>query len=78
MGYFLIMIIFMIIAIVRAKNDNPWIWYGIGVGLQLLSLAGLTRQYSMYGLRGALNGTWIAFVVIAAVSLFLIFMRKKS
>ena len=76
MGYFLVMIIFMIIAIVRAKNGNPWIWYIIGVGLQLLSLLGLQRRYSQFGAGSALGGTWLAFFVIGLISLIIIAMRR--
>ena len=78
MGFFLIMLVFMIVAIVRAKNGKPWIWYSIGVGLQLLSLIGLSKQYSMLGASGALTGTWIAFFAIAIIALIVIILRKKS
>ena len=77
MGYFLIMIVFVVVAIIRAKNGNPWIWYGIGVGLQLLSILGLQRQYSSYGMSSSLSGTWIVFFVIAIVGLVIIISRKK-
>ena len=78
MGYFLIMIIFMVIAIVRAKDGKPWIWYGIGVGLQLVSMIGLTRRYSVYGMGGVTSGTWIVFFVIAIVSAIIISIRKSG
>ena len=77
MGYFLIMIIFMIIAIIRAKNGKPWIWYAIGVGLQLFSLIGLTMRYRAYGAASALGGTWIAFFAIAVFSAIIIVAQKQ-
>ena len=78
MGFFLIMIVFMIVAIVRAKNGNPWIWYAIGVVLQLLSLSGLQRQYSAFGMGSALSGVWGVFFVIAIITLFIILARKNK
>ena len=40
LGYFLIMTIFMIVAILTAKKKTAWIWYAIGAVVQLLSLSG--------------------------------------
>lgn len=78
MGYFLVMLIFMIIAIVRARVGRPWIWYAIGVGLQLISMIGHTMNYNRFGMGSAMTGTWIVFFVIAIVSLIIILARKNK
>ena len=77
MGYFLVMIIFMIIAIIRAPKGKPWIWYSIGVGLQLLAILGTTKQYNSWGMGRALTGTWVTFIAIAVISFIIILVRKK-
>ena len=78
MGYFLFMIIFMVIAIVRAKDGKPWIWYTIGVALQLMSILGLQQRYSAFGAQNALTGTWITFFVIALICAVVIIIRKEK
>jgi len=67
----------MVIAIIRAKDSNPWIWYGIGVTLQLISILGMQKRYAAFGMSSAMSGTWIAFIVIAVVSALIIVSRKK-
>ncbi len=61
-GYFLIMIILMVIAIITAKNKTAWIWYGIGAVLQLLSLFGNQRVASMYGTN--ITWYWIIYFIL--------------
>ncbi|MBR1741626.1 MAG: hypothetical protein IJ733_07095 [Lachnospiraceae bacterium] len=78
MGYFLVMIIFCVIAVMRAKNGKPWIWFAIGAVLQLLSLLGLQKRYSAFGLEDALSTQWITYLIILAVSALLICVRKKA
>jgi len=66
----------MVIAIIRAKDGKPWIWYGVGVTLQLISILGMQKKYASFGMASAMSGTWIVFIVIALVSALIIVKRK--
>ena len=68
-SYFLIMLVFMVIAIATAKKQFPWIWYGIGAGIQLRSLVG----GALYGGTSALK--WIVYALILIVSAVIIVKR---
>lgn len=75
-GYFLIMIVFMIVAIVTAKGKSAWIWYAIGAILQLLSLFGNQKA-------AAANGTdvtmyWIIYFVLLVITAILIVTRYSK
>ena len=75
-GYFLIMIIFMVIAIITAKGKTAWIWYGIGAAFQFLGQAGNHKVASLYAKDTTLD--WIIYVVILVVSAILIDKRHKN
>ena len=77
-GYFMVMIVLMIIAVIRASNGKPWIWYSIGVGLQLLGLLGAAKRYNALGMGHALTGRWIAFLAISVISFIIIHIRKNN
>ena len=76
LGYYLFLIIFSVIGIVRAGKGNPWIWYGIGVVLTLLSLAGNTISARMMG--GDVTPMWVLFAVLAVVFAAIISVRDKK
>ncbi len=75
-GYFLIMIIFMIIAIVTAKGKGAWIWYAIGAILQLLSLAGNQKVAAMNGTDITMH--WIIYFALLIITAILIVKRYNK
>lgn len=72
-GYFLIMIIFMIIAIVTAKGKGAWVWYAIGAILQLLSLSGNQKAAAMNGTDTTMH--WIAYFALLIITAILVVKR---
>ena len=75
-GYFLIMIIFMIIAIVTAKFKGAWIWYAIGAILQLLSLSGNQKVAAMNGTDTTMH--WIVYFALLIITAILIVKRYNK
>ena len=75
-GYFLIMIIFMIIAIVTAKSKGAWIWYAIGVVLQLLSLSGNQKTAVMNGTDTTMH--WVIYFALLIITAILIVKRYNK
>ena len=76
MGYFLFMLLFMLVALIRAKKGNPWIWYFIGATIQLVSLIGLSRNpfYS----TGKLWIIYIVILIMVAVSIGIIVSKREQ
>ena len=76
MGYFLFMLLFMLVAHIRAKKGNPWIWYFIGATIQLVSLIGLSRNpfYS----TGKLWIIYIVILIMVAVSIGNIVSKREQ
>ena len=75
-SYFLIMIIFMIIAIVTAKGKSGWIWYAIGAILQLLSLSGNQKVATMNGTDTTMH--WIIYFALLIITAILIVKRYNK
>ena len=72
-GYFAIMLLFMIIAAVRAKKGFPWIWYIIGAVIQLISLIGISRN-PFYN-----SGPyWIVYFCILLLFFFIILSKSAQ
>lgn len=69
-GFFLIMIVFMIVAIINAKKKTAWIWYALGSTLQLLSLLGNQKSANYYGDNTTVE--WIIYFGLLIVSAILI------
>lgn len=74
-GYFLIMTIFMVVAIVTAKSKTAWIWYGIGAVLQLISLIG-NQLAAVSGIDMKLY--WIVYFCLLMVTAAFIVDRYSS
>ncbi len=72
MGYFLILFIFMIIAIARAGKGHPWIWFCIGALIYLISLSGLSSKPYLNT-----SSMWVIYLIILLVS-GLIILSKSS
>ena len=75
-GYFLIMIIFMVIAIITAKGKTVWIWYVIGAILQLLSLLGNQKNSVMRDTDITIY--WIIYVALLVITAILINKRRDK
>ena len=71
------MILSGIIALLRAKNGKPWVWYIVGVVFSVFSYFGQYTQYNTFGdaVPFTLTLDIILFVIIAIV--FLIFISLK-
>ncbi len=72
-GYFGIMLLFMLIALIRAKKGNPWVWYFTGAGIQLISLIGASRNPFLNSSR-----LWAYYFVILILSLLFIGARYSK
>ena len=68
-GYFSIMIIFLVVAIKTQKMK----WHVIGSVIQLLSLAGLTLSGS-----GDVAKEWLLYILILLVGIILVIERQQS
>lgn len=76
LGYFLIMIIFMVIAIMSAKSKAAWVWYVIGAVVQLLSLAGNQKVANVNGTNTTLH--WIVYFGLLIISAILVVKRYNK
>ena len=74
--YFLIMIIFMVIAIITAKGKTAWVWYVIGAIFQLLSLLGNQKMAVIRGNDMVLY--WIFYVVLLVITAIFIDKRRNK
>lgn len=77
-GYFLILLVFLIVAIILAKKTAAWIVYGIGAFVQLLSLYGNYQSYSSMGFEEAMTPYWIVYIVLLVVAAITIVMRRQN
>ncbi|MBQ7125231.1 MAG: hypothetical protein IJO00_02595 [Clostridia bacterium] len=75
-GYFLIMIIFMVIAIVTAKGKGAWIWYAIGAILQLLSLSGNQKVAAVNGTDTTMH--WIVYFALLIITAVIVVKRYNK
>lgn len=75
-GYFLIMIIFMIIAIVTAKGKGAWIWYVIGAILQLFSLLGNQKMAAINGTDTTMH--WVVYFALLIITAIIIVKRYNK
>ena len=77
-GFFLFQIVFSLIAIAVAKNGKPWLWYGIGAGVQLFALIAQQRYASYWGMGSAMTTHWIIYFLLLIVAALIIFSRKNQ
>lgn len=75
-GYFFIMIIFMLIAIVTAKSMTCWLWYVIGAVLQLFSLLGNQKTANINGTDTTLY--WLVYIGLLIVTAVFIIKRNNK
>ena len=76
LGYFLVMIAFMVIAILIAKHKASWLVYVAGAGIQLLSLIGNQMTANMLGI--SIAPRWIIYIVLLIVAALIIDKRQKN
>lgn len=79
-GYFLIMLVFVVLGIIFAKRALGWILYVVGAVLQLISLLGMYRKYTyFYGTTGAQAMTtyWIVYALILVAGGIIIAIRRS-
>ena len=74
-GYFLILLIFLIAAIIIGKKLAGWIVYGIGAFIQLLSLYGNYQSYSAMGFGSAMSSYWLIYIILLILSAIIIVLR---
>lgn len=77
-GYFLVMIIFVVIAILCAKSAVSWVLVVIGAGVQFLSLIGTQRNLNYWGAGDAMTGYWVVYFLLLIVGVALISARRKA
>lgn len=75
-GYFLFMIVFMVIAIITAKRKISWVFYAAGAIWQYFSLSGLQREAVYTGTDTTLY--WITYGVLLILAAVLIILKKKK
>lgn len=78
-GYFWILIVFLILAIILAKKLYSWIFYLLGAGITFLSLYGNQKSYiAYYGeylSKDYIRPYWITYIVLLALGAFLMISR---
>ncbi len=63
-GYFLIMIIAILIGTFVSNKKISWVIFAVGAILTLISLIGKQRSLSALGLSGAMTLYWIVYVIL--------------
>lgn len=77
-GYFLVMIVFVVAAILCAKSVASWIVLTIGSVIQLLSLLGTQRNYNYWGIGDEMTRYWLAYFLLLIVGIAAISARRKA
>ena len=75
-GYFLFMIIFMLVAISKAKSKRAWIWYAIGAFVQLIPMYGNQVEANMNGVDETLD--WIVYFGLLIITAIVVNARYKK
>jgi len=72
LGYFFLMIIFMIVALVIAKRKLAWVSYAMAAIIQLMALLGNQKSgmdVTMY---------WFIYVIILIITAVIIILRQRK
>ena len=75
-GYFFIMILCMVIAIITAKHKFSWGVYAVGAVVQLITLIG--NQMNTYPYGRSMTASWIIYFILLAVSAMIIVDRYEK
>ena len=82
-GYFLILIIFLILAIIFAKKPHSWIWYSLGAIITFISIIGNQKKFdSRYSSNIVMEIMWpywaIYFVLLAGAATIILLRYFKA
>jgi len=77
-GYFFIMILSSVFAIIVAKKHNPWLFFATGAILQLISLIGQEKANNMRGNSASTTLDWIIYFILLFLSLVIINIRVAN
>ncbi|MBE6707805.1 MAG: hypothetical protein E7578_01010 [Ruminococcaceae bacterium] len=75
-GYFLPMIVFMVLAVIFARRFAAWILYGAGAAVELISLVGNQKKYRLFGLEELMKPYWMIYLGILVVVAIIIILRR--
>lgn len=72
-GYFAVLGIFLVLAVVKACKKSAWPLFFTGAGIQLLAMIGTLAE------SGTINWIyWIVYVILLAVAAFQIRRRREN
>lgn len=77
-GYFLVLILFSILAIIFAKKLFSWIFYLLGAGITLISLMGTQETYDYYGREDYFVPYWIVYFILLIIVAIIMMVRYNS
>lgn len=75
-GYFIIMIVCVILSIILAKKTVGYVILGIGSVIQLLSILGVQKQASFWGTD--ITAYWVVYFLLLIVGIAVITQRRKK
>ncbi|MCQ2406862.1 MAG: hypothetical protein MJ067_06595 [Oscillospiraceae bacterium] len=76
MGYFLPMILGVILSIVFAKSKGGWIWLAIASALQFVSILGTAKRLALFGLSA--TSYWTTFTILLLIGVVGFAIRKEN
>ena len=74
-GYFFIMFIFMVLAVIFANKIAGWILYLVGGLLQLLPMIGSQKQATLN--QSNITTEWVIYIGLLLVTLLIIVLRRR-
>ena len=77
-GYFLVLIVFFVFAVIFAKKKIAWPLYFVGGGIQLLAILGTQKKYALFGMGHLMAPYWIVYAILMLVALVLIRRRRDD
>jgi len=77
-GYFSIMIVLLVIAIIRSKKRNSWGWFIAAAVIQLIAFLGRATEDNLVGNTDSRFLDWIIYIVLLVISAIFICIRSKK
>ena len=78
LGYFLIMIVCSVLAIIFARRKAGWILFGVGAVLQGMSLIGRQMSLNQWGLGNTMSTSWSIYAILAIGTAVIIYIRRNK